>query len=320
MKTKAKTTAQTTAQTTIKTQKAICKFKGVKPKLTVGDVFELHCEWPFSVMLSSPVRIEFTPPAGEGDVPGQAPNLAPNPVPTAVTNPYSLVALRVEDIFPGKGVFKVTGYVPGQYHTGFKLVSDEGVVEVSPLSWKVESVIPPEKTESIKPYPPYGPYQSALPVWHYPACAVGLLSLLVFAFLKIRELVKRKKKRSEAQDRLKNKTAFREFTGQLNLLLRKTATSEAHSIMPELKNIFCLFLENEFFIFAVGKKSRKILRQLKKYCPYARHALKDIEKLFAEMQKLLDEKNMSDTDYEQILDMARDTAITCIQRGYARKA
>lgn len=293
----------------------VCRFEKKKKPLTVGDVFELHCEWPLSILLSSPVRIEFDQinsaknlnkkNTGDHTIQGEQKEQSP-------PGPYSLVILKTINIYPGKGVFKVTSYKPGNYNTGFHLVSDQGIAGVKQLSWKVESVIPPERKETIKPYPPYGPWIEVLPFWHWPLSGVVLLSLLVFIVFKTRLFIKRKKKIQEVNNRLKNKTPFREFVSQLNLLVRQVNSKESKSIIQKLDIRFRFFLENEFLIFALNTEPKKIAQQLKKYYPSVYEKC-NILGFFTEIDKLSREKTGS-KEYEQILDMARELAISCVEQ------
>ena len=281
---------------------SICRFENKPENITVGNVFEMHCEWPLSVMLSSPVRIEFDQQdkkergAGADNPPG----------------PYALLVLKTINIYPGKGFFKVTSYQPGYYNTGFKIVSDEGVVEVKPLSWKVDSVIPRKKKETIQPYPPYGPWKEPLPIWYWPISVLTLLSLILFIVFKIRLVVKRKRKIQEVNKRLQNKKPLREFISQLNLLARGINTKERTEIIGKLETAFRFFLENQFFISALNETPKKMARQLKRYYPVIYKEC-DILNFFSEMKKLSSEK-MSLEDFEQLLNMARDMAVSCLEK------
>ena len=277
----------------ISDQKILCRFEKKQEPLTVGDVFELHCEWPLSVILSSPARIEFDHQETQG--------------------PYSLFVLDTISILPGKGVFKVTSYQPGNYNTGFRIISDEGVVEVKPLSWKVDSVVPQEKKETIQPFPPYGPWREVLPFWYKSLSVLTLLSVVVFIFIKIRTFIRRKKKIREVNERLKNKKPFREFISQLNLLAREISSKDGKEIITQLEKAFRLFLENQFFIFALNEEPEKIVRQLKKYYPFILKEC-DISGLFTEMQRLSSEQVNSE-DSEQLLGMAREQAVKIYQQG-----
>ncbi len=300
--------------------KAICRFEKTKEKWTVGDVFDMHCEWPSHLaVLSASVRIAFS---------GQK---------QQELSPYSLVLLQTKSILPGKGIFKVTSYKPGSYSTGFQILSDQGGVEVQPLDWKVESVLP--AGQKVQPYPPYGPWRDPLPFWYGPVVALLTASLLTFLALKIRLFVRRKKKIKEvqirrkkallkadnSQDKLlaqKNKKPplalepYQEFISQLNLLSWKIRDQKSpHSLMNEVEQAFRLFLEDEFFIYALDKESKGIARQLKRYYPavYRKHG-KSILDFFAEMKRLSFEKAKPE-DLEQIMGMARKTVSSCRLSG-----
>ena len=287
-------------QVNVSREKGFCRFKGMPTELTVGDVFEMHCEWPLSVILSSPVHIEFYKTEKEG-----------GETEAQLKSPYSLVVLDTVNILPGQGVFKVTSYHPGQYNTGFNIVSDQGTLEVWPVSWKVASVIPKEKAEMMQPYPPYGPWKEPLPIWYWPVSVLSLVSLLAFLVVKISVFVRRKKKREEVQDRLKGRKPFREFISQLNLLIREVNTEKGKKIIEKLNAVFCVFLENEFFIFAVNERPEKIVRQLKRYHPFFRKDSDTLEFL-KEIQKLSLEK-VNFEDCEQMLNRAREIAISYME-------
>lgn len=299
-------------------KKAICEFEKSKPTWTVGDVLGLHCEWPITFILSSPVRIEWdqkqTEKEKESETNEDSELFTQQKIKEeqSLPGPYSLVVLDTVNIYPGKGVFKVTSYKPGNYNTGFTFVSDQGTIQVKPLYWQVKSVIPPEKKETIQPYPPYGPWKEALPFWYWPLTLVVLLSGFVFMAFKIWFFVKRKNKIQEVEQRLKNKTPFREFISQLNLLVRKINSTKNKEIIPQLDKQFRLFLENEFLIFALNKKPEKIVCQLKKHYPIVCKKCNFFE-FFKEIEKLSQEK-ISQKEHEQILDMARELAISCVER------
>ncbi len=276
-----------------------CRFENMKETVTVGDIFELHCEWPLTVILSSPVRIEWNQKEKTTEVQSQQ-------------KPYSLFLLDTVSLLPGRGKFRVTGYQPGSYNTGFNLVSDKGVVKVQPVSWQVGSVIPEEKQESIKAYPPYGPWREPLPLWYVSLGVLTVLGVIAFLSVKTYFFINRKKKIEKIRERLKNKKPFREFISQLNLLVREVGNKEAKGIIVKVDKSFRLLLENEFFISALEENPKKIIRQLKKYYPWFGNA-QDIFDFFTEVDKLSSEK-VKPEDSEQILNMAREVAIACLER------
>ena len=273
-----------------------CRFEGKAEKLTVGDVFDMYCEWPITTILSSPVRIRFPK------------NKNPEDQFKPKQSPYSLVVLDTVKILPGRGAFKVTGYKPGSYESGFTLVSNEGTINMAPLTWTIESVLPKNQKE-VKPYPPFGPWREPLPFWYGLLGISVLTGFIVFSVLKTVFFVQRKKKIQEVKERLKSKKAFYEFISRLNSMTRNIYKEESSQIVQNLDTHFRLFLENEFFIYAVNKSVKKVIRQLKKYQPHIYRENKvNILNFFIEVQKLSSEK-VTTKDCEQLLDLARDIAI-----------
>lgn len=298
-----------------KDELGICRFEKIKEVMTVGDIFELHCEWPVTVILSAPVRIEFKSQKKQNQQKGDT-SILKSAERVQPENSYSLFVLDTISILPGRGIFKVTSYKPGNYKAGFKLVSDQGELEVQPVSWHVESVIPEGKKETIQAYPPYGPWVEPLPFWYWPFSVLTLLGFIVFVSVKIYTFVNRKKKIQEITDRLKNKNPFREFISQLNLLVREINNKEGKEIIKKAEKDFRLFLENEFFIFALDKEPKKIVKQLKKYYPGFSEE-QGILNFFTEVSKLSSEK-IKREDSEQILGMAREVAIACLEKKEGR--
>ena len=291
-------------------KKNICHFDEIKDPLTVGDVFKMHCEWSLYAVMSSPVRIEF---------PRKETKTMPMQNSLKETHPWALFVLETISVFPGRGSFKVTSYKPGSYNTRFNIVSDQGAVTVEPLSWEVKSVIPKEKKGKIKPYPPYGPWRKASFLWYWFLWGISLLSLMIFITLKIRAFIKKKNKIREVKKRLKNKKAFREFISQLNLLAREAHGTDSKKVISKLNTFFRLFLENEFFIFAIKEEPKKIIKEINKYHPFIyKQELKPVLDFFLEIEKLSAEK-VSPHDMEQMLDRARELAIFFLEKRGRRQ-
>ncbi len=286
----------------------LCRFEKKPKPLTVGDIFELHCEWPLSLILSSPVRIEIN--SQKIDSQRENRNFPKGVHKNQDPGPYALFVLDTVSILPGKGVFKVTSYQPGNYNTGFRLVSDEGVAKVKPLLWKVDSILPQNEKETTQPFPPYGPWKEVFPFWYKSLGVLLLLGLIAFIAVKTRAIIRRRKKIREVKDRLKNKKPFREFISQLNLLIRELNKKDGKEIIIRLETVFRIFLENQFFIFAKNEKPKKIIQQIRRYYPFILKEC-DIEGFFAEIERLSSEK-VSSEDSEQLLNIAREQAIKII--------
>ena len=281
-----------------KKEVARCKFSSLPESFTVGQVLDFYCEWPSSEILSSPVRIEFNK-SPKSTSPGN----------DLERGSSSLFLLQTIDNSSGKAHFKVTSYRPGNYSSGFKLISDQGVIEVPSFSWKVNSVIPAEKKDTIKPYPPFGPWREAFPIWYWPLLGIILFALLSFIIVRVRTFIKRKKKIREVKKRLKGKEPFREFIAQLNSLTREINKIEGQKIIQKLDGHVRLFLENELYIEALTSSIDKIFKQLKKYHLFF-FKNPEVVGFFSEMQKLSHEKP-SIEDCEQMLDQARELALFC---------
>ena len=274
--------------------KGICHFKKTKKNLTVGDVFEMQCEWPLHLaVLSPPVRLEFFASQGQTtNTLDNKENRAPENLNLAQQielSPYSLVILQTKNILPGKAIFKVTSYKPGHYNTKVALISDSGQVLSQPLTWKVESVLP-KGTKQVKPYPPYGPWMEKWPFWYWPAGAFILTLFLVFMAFKIRLFMKRKKRIKEVQKKYRNQAPYQTFISQLNRLSWKAhqtnlkkekllnqdlsnkkvlanqdkKTNQTEHIIEEIEKAFRVFLESVFFIYTFEKPPMGIVQQLKK--------------------------------------------------------
>ena len=277
----------------IKQKTALCRWENKKETLTVGDLFEMHCEWPLTKVLSQPVRIEF-PVASSTESSSSLKAEGSISVPT----PYALVIVDTSILVPGRGIFKVTGYQPGSYDSSLKLVSKAGEVETAPLTWTVQSVI---KEQQVKPFPAYGPWIEPLPFWYFPFISLLLLYVCSFVALKIRFIIRKKRKIREVKRRVKQKQALRIFITYLG--------GHKESQVEDLNKHFCLFLENCFFIYALNEKPEKILQQIKRHYPSVyKKSGKEIRSFFLEIKNLSEEK-VSVEVLESLVDMARTVAI-----------
>jgi len=132
-------------------EKGSCRFESIPDPLTVGDIFELHCEWPLFISLSAPLRIEFYQDTNEALENSPETKSSPKAKDDESSfskpseNPYALYLLDIIKLLPGRGSFKVVSYQPGRYNTGFKIVGSQDVLHTKNLYWKVDSVIPQEK-------------------------------------------------------------------------------------------------------------------------------------------------------------------------------
>ena len=267
-----------------------CRLEGMTEKTTVGDLFYLSCEWnPNIYSLNSPVRMELS----------------------QKTSPYALVILK-QDFFVGsKASFTVTGYQPGKYHTKIKWIGKNNQLESNPLSWQIHSVIAQNKQSPVNPYPPYGPWWDPLPMWYWPGVIGFVCAFLIIVFFKVRTALKRKKNIQKIKERLKNKSAFREFISRITLLTRLLNELEKEQFFKKLKKYFSLFLEDQFFIFAVNESPSSIVKQMKKYCPFVKPEQREsVFMFYKELQKSLAARETLNTqDLEQLIHLSREIVI-----------
>ena len=270
-----------------------CVFKGIKEQLTVGDIFELHCEWSPAFILSPPLFIQ------------------------TKDHPYALVILDTISIDPGKGSFKVTSYKPGVYNTSFKILSAKDTILFQNPGWSVDSVIPQQQINTIQPHPPYGPWKQPLPGWYWLSGLLCLAILVSWILHKWYTYFHRKAFVRKIEDRLRGQNSFHGFIRELTKLNRQISNLPVHQIVQNLKIHWHHFLENQLLISVEGKSLKQVMRQIKHYHPllYKKH-LSTIVKFWTELEKsLLSSKKLNEMDCEHLLTMGRETSITIYQTG-----
>ena len=266
----------------------VCRFKDQPEKLTVGDLFKLECQWP-PAGLKGPLKLE-------------------------AKTPYSLVILKEDSFAPGQALLTVTSYRPGLHQSALKLTGAHGKNTIFPaLKWEVKSIL----DKDAKPYPPYGPWAEPGPVWLSLLLIVLILTGVSALFSKIYFAVQRKKLINKIKGRLTQEKAFPRFIGRLTALARKPQRTAKKDFIKEIDKNFRIFLENEFFISAETKTPKNIINQLKKYNPSVSQKLRqDILVFLKELNKnLIVSGELTTRDREQLLSMARNTAIKCYEKG-----
>ena len=267
-----------------------CRLEGMAEKTTVGDLFKLYCEWDQNAHpLFPPVRIELN----------------------QKDQSYALVVLNKDSFVHGKASFTVTGYQPGKYHIKIKLIGQNNQLESNPVSWQVYSVISQDQQGPVSPYPPYGPWWNHLPVWYWPGFIGFVCVFLTIVFFKVRTALKRKKNIQKINERLKNKTALKEFISRITLLTRQLGELSEGQILKKIKEYFSLFLEDQLFIFTVNETSSSIVKQIKKYCPFVKSEQRESVLMFyKELRKILSTKEkLNVQDFEQLINLSREIAI-----------
>ena len=267
-----------------------CWLEGMTEKPRVGDLFNLHCEWDKDThSLLTPVRMELNQ---------EDPS-------------YALVILNKDLFVSGRASFTVTSYQPGLYNTKIKLIGQNNQLESNPVSWQVYSVIPKDQQGPVNPYPPYGPWYDHLPIWYWPCFIIFVCAFLTILGFKIRTALKRKRNIQKIHERLKNKTAFREFISRITLLTRELNELSKEQFFKKIKEYFSLFLEDQLFIFTVNETPSSIVKQIKKYCPFVKPEQRNSIFIFYKELKrsFFAKKGISLQDFEQLINLSREIAI-----------
>lgn len=130
-----------------------CLFNGDQ-ELTVGKIFQLHCEGTLGVPFEGNLKLEL-----------------PKDVPS-----HSLVLLNVVKRDATSFDLNVTSYRAGKFKAPYLRVTDGNVqIESNELEWTVNSVL----QKDSKPIPPQGPFDLAVPASLIYLC-VTIVALLIF--------------------------------------------------------------------------------------------------------------------------------------------
>lgn len=198
-----------------------CLFNGSE-ELTVGKIFQLHCEGSLGVSLKDSLTLEF-----------------PEGIP-----PFSLVLLDVVKKNETSFDLNVTSYRAGKFKTPYIRISDGEVqIESTELEWTVNSVL----QQDSKPIPPKGPFFLDLPfalVYIVAAIAALLLTSGGFFFWRHRKKVALN---SDLEKYHSHLSPIRQFESSVrtlrnSLVWRKDLnTQEKTEILDALDNIIRIY-------------------------------------------------------------------------------
>ena len=283
-----------------------CYFKGIDHQVTVGDIFEMHCTWPVTALLSPPFRWELTIVPSTTD--SSPTTIQPHSVPLSDT--YHLAILKTVKIEKDQGTFKVTSYQPGHHQAVLRFISATDSINFSTLEWNVASVIPKEKAQTIQPYPPYGPWITPLPIWYWPMGIALVFALIIFIVVRLKTFFKRRTWIANIYLRRQDRNSFSHFTNELILLERVLDKIQPVHFMQKLKKIFSNFLEEEFLVPVENNPLKLTIRMLKRNHPdlYKAHH-RHLSQFFIELANIESGTLVNKKDYEQLLNMGRELGI-----------
>ena len=276
-----------------------CSFKEMDHSVTVGDVFEMRCTWPVEATLSPPFYWELATISSATKL-----HFVP------LSDAYQLTVLKTIEMKKNYGVFHVTSYQSGHHQVSLRLVSAVDSIHFTAMDWKVESVIPKDKAQTIQPYPPYGPWVTSLPIWYWPLGIVLAVALILFIIVRLRSFFKRKKWIANIHLRRQKYNSFSHFTNELILLERVLDTIQPMVFIQRLKKIFSNFLEEEFLVSVQNNSLKTTMSMFKQYHPdiYKVHH-HHLSQFFMELDNMESGTMINKKDYEQLLNMGRELGI-----------
>ncbi|MGE5086862.1 MAG: hypothetical protein ACM3MG_11215 [Bacillota bacterium] len=178
---------------------------------------------------------------------------------------------------------KITSYTPGPVQfENLQLTDGVQTVDLGPVSYKLESVIPPQQPPApgqqpvkVEPYGPIGPMTISVPslYWTILASVIGLVILViatkVFRIVQRRNMIERLKEHDSALSPLS------QFHQSLRRMQRENTVffggaPKAEDIvlcLDETRSMLKLYITRRYKIPALEWGPRLILKNLKKYHP-----------------------------------------------------
>ena len=178
---------------------------------------------------------------------------------------------------------KITSYTPGPVQfENLQITDGTQTVDLGPVSYKLESVIPPqqptakgEQPAKVEPYGPIGPMTISVPplYWAILASVLGLVVLIVatkvFRVLQRRNMIERLKEHDSALSPLSQfHQSFRRMQRENTVFFGGTPKSEDVALcLDETRGMLKLYITRRYKIPALEWGPRLILKNLKKYHP-----------------------------------------------------
>lgn len=259
-------------------------------KWTVGEKYRLACKGPDKLPFVEPVKILF--PQEELS--------------------YTLVILQTLRNEAAAAEFMVTGYKAGGFKAPLLLLTDQKQnVRVENLEWQVHTVVEQKQGEKVEPYPLFGPFTLAWPLWVY-AVLVGIGFLLLgFIYWLFRKNAKRKKLIEDLEQYTSALSPYNAFNKEIRQILRKYEGKSDKTLLPQyikdLDETFRLYLIRQLKVPAFAWTVAEILREIKRRQKtlYRAHA-RDIRDLLSELDKAkIVAQNLHFQDCDQIRDISR---------------
>ncbi len=235
-----------------------CEVKGLDQSLTVGQVFELHCQ---------------------GDVPATF-QVSKAQI-TGLQDKYTLKLLKMESPDSTHANLQLTSYRVGMQNFDQIQVTDgTTTLDFPAVHFEVKSVLPPPQQGATqqqppKPYGPMGPLILPVP-WVYWALVASVFG--IFILLSAWSWRKRKN-RLEILREIKKRTTgpnpVAQFHRDLRILTRKAGLQDTQGdllispdvYMKELRMIGETFWGQKYRLALLGQPSERLEKEFKSYAP-----------------------------------------------------
>lgn len=266
-----------------------CDFTDTKD-LTVGSKFKANCAGDIPVnWQDGPLGLVF--PSKEAE--------------------YSLVILEAAKVESNAVELILTGYKAGEHAPEYvRIVQGEQGFEVQKPQWQIQTVL--KQGQENKPYPPFGPWNLALPYWFMAAVVVVVIAI---GILLARFIRRRTQRRRMLTDLEKHKTALsplhqfyrdaRQIRRRLNQVKSDDDVREA---ADDLNREFRLYVLREFQIPTLDWSNRAILSDLRRrHRRVHRKAGDELGKTLRELARMKAHSSVLLKDVEQIYRMSMDS-------------
>lgn len=267
-----------------------CEFKQ-RPEhpelnaLTVGAKFEMQCR---------------------GDIPVAWDKGPVEPAFKDKEQKYSLVVLESPRLDPNQVDLVVTGYKAGKFEPEYvRFMQGPHGFEVAKPKWEIQSVIKQNQGEPPQPYPPFGPWSLALPVWIFVIIAIAVALGTFFVFRHLRRRAQRQRMLEELKRHRTALSPIHQFYRDARLIRRKLhqakTVEELKSISVELDKEFRLYVLRQFEIPTLDWTDGEILGDLRKrHARVYRQAGDPLKKTLRELFRVRERDQLLLHDLEQL--------------------
>jgi hypothetical protein len=276
-----------------------CKFdRSTEPNppemnaLTVGAKFSMSCKGDIPVNWGEgPLGVQF---AKKEDT-------------------YTLHILKAEKLEANEAVMTVTGYKAGQHNPEYvRVVQGSTGFEVLKPAWEIKTVLKKDG-QPQQPYPPFGPWNVAFPVWIIVSVAILLVVFGLIAFRFFRRHSQRNRMLAQLALHTTALSPIHQFYRDARQLRRRLnvvkEATEIKAAADDLNREFRLYVLREFQIPTLDWSDRAIVEDLRRRHRHIFEAAGDpLRKTLRELARMKAQSSVRLGDVEQLHRMSMDAA------------